>query len=360
MNFILESKIKSCTKDGVKVIGLILLSIMFLICVLFVKYKPVYIVTLSGKTLGYVESKKELDNKIEKYINNKTGTIAVIDIATMPEYTLELVPRFTKTNEDYITRKIEGTAVFTYKTYAVTLNGEVKAEVATETEAQEIIDTLRADLNENIEFELAIIENYSTERKDEAKDVALNKLNEIKVAKTTEYEEEQARIEAERIAAEKAAAAAAAKKRQLQTQVAGASINVSGSQGNVNGISISNPLRVSPLITSRFGERGSRRYTHTGLDLATSTGTPIYSIASGTVTFAGWKGSYGYLVIVDHGNGVESYYAHCNSLNVGVGSQVSSSTMIATVGSTGNSTGAHLHLEIRVNGSALNPQNYLY
>ena len=358
MNFILESKIKSCTKDVVKVIGLILLSIMFLICILFVKYKPVYIVTLSGKTLGYVENKKELDNEIEKYINNKTGTIAVIDIATMPEYTLELVPRFTKTNEDYITRKIESTAVFTYKTFAVTLNGEVKAEVATETEAQEIIDALRLDLNENIEFELGIIENYSTERKDEEKDIALSKLTEIKVAKTTEYEEEQARIEAERVAAEKAAAAA--RQKMLQAQVASASVNVSGSQGNVNGISITNPLRVSPLITSRFGERGSRRYTHTGLDLATSTGTPIYSIASGTVTFAGWQGSYGYLVIVNHGNGVESYYAHCNSLNVSVGSQVSSDTMIATVGSTGNSTGAHLHLEIRVNGSALNPQNYLY
>ena len=117
---------------------------------------------------------------------------------------------------------------------------------------------------------------------------------------------------------------------------------------------------MSPLITSRFGERGSRRYTHTGLDLATSAGTPIYPIASGTVTFSGWQGSYGYLVIVNHGNGVESYYAHCNTLNVGVGNQVTTGTMIATVGSTGNSTGAHLHLEIRVNGAAMNPQNYLY
>ena len=290
------------------------------------------------------------------YINNKTGTIAVIDIATMPEYTLELVPRNTKTSEDYITRKVESTAVFTYKTFAVTVNGEVKAEVATMKEAQEIIDNLKVDLNENIEFDLGITESYSTERKDETKDIALTKLNEIKVAKTTAYEEEQARLEAERIAAQKAAAVA--RQRQLQAQAATAP--VSGSKGNVNGIAICNPLRVSPLITSRFGEKGSRRYTHTGLDLATSTGTPIYPIASGTVTFSGWQGSYGYLVIVNHGNGVESYYAHCNTLNVGVGTQVTTGTMIATVGSTGNSTGAHLHLEIRVNGTALNPQSYLY
>ena len=352
MNFILRSKIKSCTKDVVKVIGLILLSIIFLICIIFLKFKPVYIVTLSGQTLGYVESKEELNKKIDEYMNNKTGTIAIIDIAVMPEYTLELIPRFTKTSEEYITKKIESTALFTYKTYAVTVNGEVKAEVATEAEAQEIINNLKTDLNENIEFELGITETYSTEKKDEAQDIALNKLNEIKVAKTTAYEEEQARIEAERKAAE------AARQRQLQAQVAAA--NVSGAYGNVNGISIGNPLRVSPLITSRFGERGSRRYTHTGLDLATSTGTPIYPIASGTVTFSGWQGSYGNMVIVNHGNGVESYYAHCNTLNVGVGTQVSAGTMIATVGSTGNSTGPHLHLEIRVNGTAVNPQSYLY
>lgn len=356
MNFILRSKIKSCTKDVVKVIGLILLSIIFLIFIIFLKFKPVYIVTLSGQTLGYVESKDELNKEIEKYMNNKTGTIAIIDIAVMPEYTLELIPRFTKTSEDYIIKKIESTAVFTYKTYAVTVNGEIKAEVATEAEAQEIINNLKTDLNENIEFELGITENYSTEKKDEAQDVALNKLNEIKVAKTTAYEEEQARIEAERKAAAKAAALA--RQKQLQAQVAAA--NVSGSYGNVNGISIGNPLRVSPLITSRFGERGSRRYTHTGLDLATSTGTPIYPISSGTVTFSGWQGSYGNMVIVNHGNGVESYYAHCNTLNVSVGTQVSTGTMIATVGSTGNSTGPHLHLEIRVNGTAVNPQSYLY
>lgn len=326
---------------------------------MILKFKPVYIVTLSGKTLGYVENKDELNNKIEAYINNKTGTVAVIDIAIKPEYTLELVPRKTQTSEEYIIKKVESTAVFTYKTFAVTVNGEVKAEVATMTEAQEIIDNLKVDLNENIEFDLGIVESYSTERKDETKDVAFTKLNEIKVAKTTAYEEEQARLEAERIAAQKAAEAAAARQRQMQAAQA-ATAPVSGSKGNVNGIAICNPLRVSPLITSRYGEKGSRRYTHTGLDLATSTGTPIFPIASGTVTFAGWQGSYGYLVIVNHGNGVESYYAHCNTLNVGVGNQVSTGTMIATVGSTGNSTGAHLHLEIRVNGAALNPQNYLY
>ena len=84
------------------------------------------------------------------------------------------------------------------------------------------------------------------------------------------------------------------------------------------------------------------------------------SIASGTVTYAGYKGSYGNLVIISHGNGVQSYYAHCNKLLVSVGQTVSAGQVIAQVGSTGNSTGPHLHLEIRINGKAVNPQNYLY
>lgn len=340
------------TKDVVKVMSLILLSILFLIITIFIKYEPVYNVTLSGKSLGYIEDKNKLDETLNKYMNNKTGTIAVIDIAVMPEYSFDLVSRGTKTSEEVITQKIIDTAIYTYKTYAVTLNGEIKAEVATEAEAQEVIENLKNDLNSNIEFELGIVESFSTEQKDESKDSAFNKLNEIKLAKTSEYEAEQARIEAQRIAAEQA------RIRALQAQVAVA--NVSGSKGNINGISLSNPLRVSPYITSRYGERGSRRYVHSGVDLATSLGTPIYSIASGTVTFSGWQGSYGNMVIVNHGNGVESYYAHCHTLNVSVGQTVSSNTMIATVGSTGNSTGAHLHLEIRANGTALNPQSYLY
>lgn len=340
------------TKDGVKVISLILLSIMFLIITIFVKYEPVYIVTLSGKNLGYIEDKDKLEKTLKEYMNNKTGTIAVIDIAVMPEYTFDLVSRGTKLSEEIITQKIVDTAVFTYKTYAVTLNGEVKAEVATELEAQEIIEGLKSDLNSNIAFELGIVECFSTDRKDESKDTAFNKLNEIKIAKTSEYEAEQARLEAQRVAAEQA------RLKAIQAQVASA--NITGSKGNINGISLSNPLRISPYITSRYGERGSRKYVHSGVDLATSLGTPIYPIASGTVTFSGWQGSYGNMIIVNHGNGVESYYAHCNTLNVSVGQTVTTETMIATVGSTGNSTGAHLHLEIRVNGTAVNPQNYLY
>jgi len=78
------------------------------------------------------------------------------------------------------------------------------------------------------------------------------------------------------------------------------------------------------------------------------------------VTFAGWKGSYGNMLVISHGNNVQTYYAHCSKLNASVGASISQGQVIGAVGSTGNSTGPHLHLEIRVNGIAYNPQNYLY
>ena len=128
----------------------------------------------------------------------------------------------------------------------------------------------------------------------------------------------------------------------------------------VNGIL----LAVTPVqgrITSRFGHISRiRSGAHTGTDIACSQGTPIKAVASGTVTFAGWSGSYGKLIKISHGNGVETWYAHCSELYGNVDQQVNAGDIIAAVGSTGNSTGNHLHLEVRLNGVALNPQRYLY
>ena len=118
---------------------------------------------------------------------------------------------------------------------------------------------------------------------------------------------------------------------------------------------------ISGTITSRFGVVSSIRTSrHSGLDIAAPTGTKIKAAASGTVTYSGYKGTYGYLVIITHENGVQTYYAHCSKLYATVGQQVNQGDVIAAVGNTGNSTGPHLHLEVRVNGVAYNPQNYVY
>lgn len=111
------------------------------------------------------------------------------------------------------------------------------------------------------------------------------------------------------------------------------------------------------LITSRFGNR-SRGY-HTGLDIAVPRGTTVTAADSGVVSFAGWNGGYGYCVIINHKNGYQTLYGHNSKLNVKVGQEVSKGQKIATSGSTGNSTGPHVHFEVRKNGVPQNPQKYL-
>ena len=110
-------------------------------------------------------------------------------------------------------------------------------------------------------------------------------------------------------------------------------------------------------ISSYFGMRWGT--LHTGVDLAAPYGTKIYASDGGTVTFAGWKGSYGYLVIISHGGLYETYYAHCSKILVSAGENVYQGQNIALVGSTGYSTGPHCHFEIRYNGTPYNPLNYL-
>ena len=110
-------------------------------------------------------------------------------------------------------------------------------------------------------------------------------------------------------------------------------------------------------ITSRFGPRWGRM--HYGVDIANNTGTAIYASDGGKVTSAGWENSYGYVVRINHGANVTTVYAHCSKLLVSVGEKVYQGQKIALMGSTGNSTGPHLHFEVRINGVAKNPLNYL-
>ena len=114
---------------------------------------------------------------------------------------------------------------------------------------------------------------------------------------------------------------------------------------------------VNGTVTSGFGWRWGRM--HEGIDIAASTGTPIWAAAAGTVIHSGWLGGYGNLVVVDHGNGLATAYAHASAIFVGVGQFVAQGETIALIGSTGNSSGPHLHFEVRVNGSAVDPLLYL-
>ena len=115
-------------------------------------------------------------------------------------------------------------------------------------------------------------------------------------------------------------------------------------------------------ISSPFGFRihpklGYRRM-HTGMDFAANHGSPIRAADSGTVIFAGWYGGYGYAVIINHGKGITTLYGHSSKLYVSEGESVKRGQAIAAIGSTGLSTGPHLHFEVRKNGKPVNPANY--
>lgn len=149
---------------------------------------------------------------------------------------------------------------------------------------------------------------------------------------------------------------------ELAAESAAISGVINGSSGGGGGTG-SMVWPVSGPITSSFGWRtnpisGHKEY-HPGIDIGVAYGTPIKAADSGTVIAATWYTGYGNVIIIDHGKGVSTLYAHQSSLAVGSGAHVSRGQTIGYVGSTGYSTGPHLHFEVRVSGSPVNPLGYL-
>lgn len=112
-------------------------------------------------------------------------------------------------------------------------------------------------------------------------------------------------------------------------------------------------------VSSPYGLRFNGTEFHQGIDIAADMGTPIVATADGVVTAAGWNGGYGNMVDVDHGGGIVTRYGHASAVAVTVGQQVRRGEVIAYVGSTGRSTGPHVHYEVRVDGQPVNPAGYL-
>lgn len=333
-------KILIHTRRTIKMIILLAIALFLMIGLVAYFFKPTYRVMLNGEQIGYTSNKGKLQAKINDYIKNGDGeNVAFVQIDQLPEYQLCLLKRGIVTNDDeiYETIKTQGNTYYRY--YAILENEEEKVYVSNFEEAENIVNTLKEKKSSNMEA-ITIAEKYEAEKKDfTATEEAVSALYKEPVKKVT-------------------VAKTVNKTTTKSTGTVNTGYNVSSGKANL-GISLIKP--VSGIITSRFGVSSRiRSSNHTGLDIATSTGTPIKAAAGGTVTFSGYKGSYGYMVVISHGNGVQTYYGHCSQLYVSAGQTVAQGATIAAVGSTGNSTGPHLHLEIRVNGVAYNPQNYLY
>ena len=116
-------------------------------------------------------------------------------------------------------------------------------------------------------------------------------------------------------------------------------------------------------ISSTFGYRtqpiAGASTNHKGIDFAAATGTPIYAAAAGTVISAGYAGNAGNLLVINHGNGLLTYYMHCSKIYVSAGQKVSKGQNVAAVGTTGNSTGPHLHFQVELNNVPVNPDLYM-
>ena len=356
VDFILINWIKYYTRRIFKTVRNILFATLLILIVVAIKYKPAYEVTMTGESLGFISDKRVMEAKIKKYMDDTSNNIAFREIEDMPEYKLKLVNRDVEESTQKVMDTVSSKTITTYKVYAITSNGEEKLSVSSVPEAEEIINKTKEGLNPEVDLALGIADKYTTDLSLTPKDVAIAELGAFKTNKIAEYEAkkaEEAKAERERIAREKA------KKFNVSLATSIATTTTSAPSGSLNGMSLSIP--VSGSISSRFGSRSSvRSSVHTGLDIAAPMGTGFRPISAGTVTFAASNGSYGNLIKVSHGNGVESWYAHCSAIYVSVGQSVDPSTTIGAVGSTGNSTGPHLHLEIRIGGTPVNPQNYLY
>lgn len=305
-------------------------------------YKPIYSVTLNGQFIGYSENKSKLQARINEYIEKGNGkNIAFVEINELPEYKLCFLKRNIPTDDDGIFNQVITGGTNFYKYYAIAVSDEEKAYVSTFEEAEQVVNELK-EKNSNNKDQITIIEKYETELKEFSNvETCVANLYVKKVVKQTTKSSSYA--------------------------VAAKGVNTSNQKVNL-GISLIRP--VSGTVTSRFGARWGR--SHKGIDIGAPKGTNIKAAATGTVTTVqtgcthnyygncGCGGGYGNYVIVSHGNGVQTLYGHCTSILVKKGQSVSQGQTIATVGSTGQSYGNHLHLEIRVGGIAQNPQNYLY
>ncbi|MBQ1236299.1 MAG: peptidoglycan DD-metalloendopeptidase family protein [Oscillospiraceae bacterium] len=177
-----------------------------------------------------------------------------------------------------------------------------------------------------------------------------------------DLENRQAEFDA--ISAEEDAANAAIDKliAQMEAERAAASVGSAGG-GTASGTgSFVFPVASYVYISSRFGMRvhpiTGQYKSHTGMDIASNQGTAVYACDSGTVALAGWNGGYGNCIIIDHGNGYRTLYGHLSVISVSEGQTVSQGNTIGQVGSTGNSTGPHLHLEVFKNGNRIDPEQF--
>lgn len=325
LNNVLYAKFVKLTKKFIKTV---IIATIFILLILVIKYKPAFSVSYQGNVIGYVDNKDEFQKLVnEKILTSNDEKVAFVSLDNI-SYFSEFVSR-NCVNENFVFDKLKSEAKNYYKVYEVYGSKENDESVYYNSieEAQNYIDLINSkysDVDDEFKINTLYVENEVSE--DTIKQ-AKEKLEESLNAKVAEIN----------------------KQKEIDSKT-------------INGVYIASVPVSNGHITSRFGSRESiRNHTHKGIDIAASYGTNIKAVADGTIEYASYNsGGYGNLVIIDHGNGIKTYYGHCSKLCVSVGQKVNAGDVIAKVGSTGNSTGNHCHFEIRVNGTQIDPQKYVY
>lgn len=283
-------------------------------------------------TVGYSKEELNILSIMDEYLKQLENDGYYVASCTINNLIFEqvcIIPRH-KINEDEVKKMFINTFDVTIFCKKVTINKDVYY-FKNEAEKKAFIDELNSI--KEIEYDSEeVIEDKSIITKQAILDKKIDELKEEKEQEEKERKEKEL------------------KEKQKITSRGGVQRKQSSYKSGV-------PLATYSYISSYYGIRNGRM--HTGVDFAAPAGTKIYAWKAGKVIQASWSGSYGNFIVIQHNDGTVSRYAHCSGYACSKGDVVSKGQVIGYVGTTGNSTGNHLHLEIKINGNFVNPLNYL-
>ena len=393
INILRVKKLAVGLRKSIKLASIAILAAIVILSILQIAYSQTYEVSLNGKVIGYTRDKVVLQKRINDYINSGNGDdVAFVEVDTLPTYKAVLLKRNIKTNEEEILNKVVESGIAYYKYYAIAVDNQEKAYLKTFGEAEKVIQELKNKKSTNADS-LGIVEKYAKKQVAEKEIATQVSQSETKVADTgatsdvpvdsdgdsdelpdvkelTEVKLASVDDSINQLYVQQKSTSRSAKNARTSSTGSKSSTYeqrakvVDNSQTGVKtdlGVTLIKPISSGYTITSRFGWRS--RDNHPGLDVAAPKGTAIKAAAGGTVIFAGSGspyGGYGNIVVIQSNSSTAIRYAHCSKIYVRRGEVVEQGQVIAAVGSTGISTGNHLHFEIRYNGKKIDPQKYVY
>ena len=393
INILRVKKLAVGLRKSIKLASIAILAAIVILSILQSAYSQTYEVSLNGKVIGYTRDKVVLQKRINDYINSGNGDdVAFVEVDTLPTYKAVLLKRNIKTNDEEILNKVVESGIAYYKYYAIAVDNQEKAYLKTFGEAEKVIQELKNKKSTNADS-LGIVEKYAKKQVAEKEIATQVSQSETKVADTgatsdvpvdsdgdsdelpdvkelTEVKLASVDDSINQLYVQQKSTSRSAKNARTSSTGSKSSTYeqrakvVDNSQTGVKtdlGVTLIKPISSGYTITSRFGWRS--RDNHPGLDVAAPKGTAIKAAAGGTVIFAGSGspyGGYGNIVVIQSNSSTAIRYAHCSKIYVRKGEVVEQGQVIAAVGSTGISTGNHLHFEIRYNGKKIDPQKYVY